>query len=72
MKIMLLLFWSGCGLLVGGCASCCGECKTGSAAGTSSSVYDPATDTTTMTDGGYTVKVLGNHSNEVWRMEKAD
>jgi hypothetical protein len=65
MKIMLLSVLCFCSLLLAGCVSSSGNvCKSSSpAATTKSSVYDPATDTTTIKNGGNTWYVKGNQTN---------
>ena len=65
MKIRLVSVLFFCSLLLAGCtSSSCKSCKsTSPAATTKSSVYDPATDTTTIKNGGYSWYLKGNHTN---------
>jgi hypothetical protein len=65
MKIRLLSVLCFGSLLLTGCTSSSSQtCKSpSSAAATKSSVYDPATDTTTIKNGGDTWFLKGNHTN---------
>jgi hypothetical protein len=64
MRIRLLLVLCFCSLLLAGCvSSSCKSCKSTSPEATKSSVYDPATDTTTVKNGGYTWYLKGNQTN---------
>ena len=65
MKIILLSVLCFCSLLLAGCtSSSCKTCKSTSPAATAkSSVYDPATDTTTIKNGVYTWYLKGNQTN---------
>ena len=69
MKLLLLSVLCFCSLLFAGCTSSSGP--TGKfaspAATTKSSVYDPATDTTTIKNGGFEWRLKGNQTNMMIR-----
>ena len=65
MKLLLLSAMCFCSLLLAGCTSSSGITgkSAAPAAVTKSSIYDPATDTTTIKNGGYEWRLKGNQSN---------
>jgi hypothetical protein len=63
MKITAMIILGCAALFISGCASSHTQAADSRPAVASSSVYDPASDTTTVSNGGFTWRLKGNYTN---------